>query len=196
VPGGPRLPVYSAEPGSVPDVAALLQTTLGKWRRGEGNALHGQKTSDGHQPSLRKKCKTTMATRTAILGAGGSGSRAPHVPATGTHSKINWESKAARGGVERLVALTAQGVSDRSPHGPSVQQGLAGAMAKGQLPWVKGSVDGETGYHIDSTAPKENNVVDNVKDSEPEEPESGTRFYIPRGLDLRHRALLDATSDN
>jgi len=196
VPGGPRLPVPSAVPGSVPDVEILPQTTLGKRQRGEGDTLHGQKTSDGHQQSLRKKCKTTMATRTGILGAGGSGSRAPQIPATRAHSTINTKSKAAGSGVERLAALTVQGVSHRSLHGPSVQQGLTGAIAQEQLPWVEGSAEGVTGYHIDIAASKENNVVDNVKDSGPEEAESGTRFYIPRGLDTRQRALLDATPDD
>jgi len=102
--------------------------------------------------------------------------------ATRTHSKINQKSKTAGTGAERLTALTVEGVSDRSLHGPSVQQGLSGATAQEQLPRVEGSAEGVT--------------VDNVRDSVPEEAEISNRFYIPRGLDARHRALLDATSDD
>jgi len=66
VPGGPHHSIPSAAPAPVPDVATSPQMTVGIRQRGEDDTLHGQRTSDGHRPSLRKKCKTTVATRTGI----------------------------------------------------------------------------------------------------------------------------------
>jgi len=77
----------------------------------------------------------------------------------------------------------------------SREQRLTGAIAREQGPWVEGSAEGVTGHHIDSTA-QEDKMVDNVGVSEPEEAKSNTLFYIPRSLDPRHRALLDAMSDD
>jgi len=63
-----------------------------------------------------------------------------------------------------------------------------------QMPSLERSAVGVAGHHIDNTAP-EDKIFENMKDST-QEAESSTLFYIPRGLDTRHRALLDATSDD
>jgi hypothetical protein len=116
--------------------------------------------------------------------------------ATRTQSSINEKSKALGRGAERPATLIGQGVSDRSSHGPSVQQGLTGAVAQEYIPWVEGSAEGVTGHHIVSTVPKEDTTPYNVGVSEPEVEENNIVFYIPRSLDPRHRGLLDATSDD
>ena len=185
------MPEIGAAAAPVPDMIVSPQPrVLGKRRRGVDDALKdgGQETIDDHRPCPRKKGKAKMAVTAGVLEA--------DKPAARTQSRKNQKSKALGRGAERLATSIVQGVSDRSRHGPSVQQGLTGAIAQEQMPRVEGSAEGVTVYHVDSMAPKDDNVVDNMKDSKSEEAESGALFYIPKTLDTRHKALLDATSDD
>jgi hypothetical protein len=72
---------------------------------------------------------------------------------------------------------------------------LTGAIAQEELPWVEGSTEGTKGYHIDSTVQQEDKTVCVAEDSRAEEAQSSTLLNIP-SLEPRHRALLDATSDD
>jgi len=64
-----------------------------------------------------------------------------------------------------------------------------GAIVQEEQP--EGSVEGARGHHVDSTVPQQDKIVSYV-----EEAESSTTFYIPKSLDTRQRALLEATSDD
>jgi hypothetical protein len=109
---------------------------------------------------------------------------------------FNEKSKAARRGAERLATLNAQGVSDRSLQGPSVQQVSTGAIVQEEQLWVEGSVEGATGHHIDSTVPQQDNMV-YLRGGQPAKGGGEQhRLLIPKSLDTRQRALLEATSDD
>ncbi|KAH9958722.1 hypothetical protein BC827DRAFT_547752 [Russula dissimulans] len=169
---------------------ALPQTVLGKRSRGADDALEerGLETNNSQRQSSRKKEKVTT---TRFSGTAGPTNR---TPAVRTQTAKNRKSKALRCGAGRLAALSAQEVSGRSPQGPSVQQVSAGTIAQEKLPRIEGSVEGEMLYAIDSTVPRKETGC-YIEESKPEEAPS-TLFYIPRQPDLRHKALLEATSDD
>jgi len=163
---------------------------LGKRRRGADEALDDgdQEINHGHRPSPRKKGNAKVAITTGVLEA--------DKPAARTPARLNQKSKATRRGAERLATPNAQGVSDRSLQGPSVQQASMGAIVQEEQPWLEGSVEGATGHHIDSTVAQQDNEVYSMKASQPKEAVSSTAFYIPKNLDPRQSALLEATSDD
>ncbi|KAH9955140.1 hypothetical protein BC827DRAFT_1238416, partial [Russula dissimulans] len=176
------VPHHGAAVAPVPEITTLPQRVLGKRRRGVNDTLGegNQDLNHGHRPNPRKKGKAKMATTTGVLEA--------DKPAARTPTKIKRKSKATRRGAERLATQNAQGVSDRSQQEPSVQQASTGAIVQGEQPWIEGRVEGATGHHVHSAVPQQDNT--------PSEAEGSTFFYIPRSLDTRQRALLEANSDD
>jgi len=175
--------------GTYPQDDAAAKS-LGKRCRGVDDAPddRNQDVNHGHRPSPCKRGKAKIAITTGVLEA--------DKPAARTPAYINRKSKAARCGAGRLATPNAQGVSDRSLQGPSVQQASTGAIVQGQQPWVEGSVEGAIEHHIGSTVPQQDKTVPHVETSQLKEAERSTVFYIPKSLDTRQRALLKATSDD
>ncbi|KAH9955145.1 hypothetical protein BC827DRAFT_1238454, partial [Russula dissimulans] len=184
------VPDHGAGVAPVPEITTLPQRVLGKRRRGVDDALGegNQDINHGHRPNPRKQGKAKMATTTGVLEA--------DKPAARTPTDTKRKSKATRRGAERLATQNAQGVSDRSRQGPSVQQASTGAIVQGEQPWIEGRVEGATGHHVHSAMPQQDNTVYYMEASQPSEAEGSTFFYIPRSLDTRQRALLEANSDD
>ncbi|KAH9960862.1 hypothetical protein BC827DRAFT_1155603 [Russula dissimulans] len=172
---------------------ALPQTALGKCSRGADYALEerGLETNNSQRQSPRKKKKVKTAAITRVSGTAGSTNR---TPGARTQTNKNRKSKALRCGAGRFASLSAQEVSGRSLQGTSVQQVSTGTTAQEQLPRIEGSVEGEMRYPIDSTVPRKETVC-YIEESKPEEAPS-TPFCIPRQPDPRHKALLEATSND
>ena len=187
---GPFLPTPSAATAPAPNIFASSQTVLGKRHHTEDADFE-----DGHWSSQCKKGRVQMETKIGVLEAAGSTSRTRPSPVTRTHTVNKLGLKAVSGGAERLAAPYAQRDSRRSLQGPSVQQGSADVFVQEQLLCVEGSVGAATRHQIDSMVSQEEDMVHNVENSEPGEPQ-GILFYIPRRLDKRCRALLEIKSDD
>jgi hypothetical protein len=139
-------------------------------------------------PIRRVKTKTRM---NGVLETAGSTSRARHKSATMTQQLVNGISEAAGRGAEKLAATITHEVYHQLLPGPSVQGGLTGTTAQGQLPWIEGSEGGVTLKVSDNVVgqPEVANIAEDMEDAE------GEGFKIPRGLTQRHQRLLKATQD-
>ncbi|KAI0298511.1 hypothetical protein BC826DRAFT_1121796 [Russula brevipes] len=185
---GSRSPVgWMLGGSSVPTPTLVLpQVVLGKRPRGEDESPDdgGSEDDCGHGLRPRKKGRPQTAITNGVLEAGGSTNWTHHIPAARTPPETTSKSKAAGHGAERLVTPTAQGVCHRSLQGPCVQQESTGTLAQEQPPWLEGSAQEATRHHP--------NIMMQQEDDELDVAGSGL-FDIPKRVENRHFALLDAT---
>ena len=132
--------------------------------------------------------KWGKSTTHGVLEAAGSVKRTRRTPAIRTQRNVNSKSKAVGCGAGRLASTTAQGVYHRPLLGPSVPQGLVGALVQGQPSWTKEREQEEARKDMSSTLPQQ---------SESQNPEIAKDLEglhaIPMTLTAWQLLLLQAT---
>ena len=144
--------------------------------------------SDDNESGPHKRVRSTT---TRVPGGAQSTKRTQRSPATKTRHDIDYKSKAAGRGAERLASATAQGLYNRSLPGPSVSQGSVGVLEQGQPSWIEErEVEVETWHGAGSAAPGQI-VLPNAENTE-----LGDLHKIPGNLSARQRLMLPTNDDD